>query len=154
MTAQPLSAAEQARLDAIEAAPPAPESWFPYIASEGDFGPGQISHRARNVKGSDYRYVTGCGIEFGGPGNLHPDWDTWGVGGPFGGDEWPEITCPRCPQPVRPHADAVAALARVTTLAGELANRYPDAPPELQSILTAVAADIHTAIAGSLEVKP
>jgi hypothetical protein len=151
MTDQPLSAAEQARLDTIEAAPAAPESWFPYIASEGDFGPGQVSHRVRNVTGSDYRYETGCGTEFGGPGDLHPDWNTWSVSGPFDGDEWPEITCPRCPQPIRPHADAQAALARVTALADALATRYPEAGPHTQRLLAAIATDIRDTITDALK---
>jgi hypothetical protein len=120
MTAS-LSAAERARLDGIEAAPPAPESWFPDIASEGPHGPEQVSHRARPVPGSYGRSVTGCGIEFGGD-DTHPDWATWGVSGGLVGDEWPEITCPRCPQPIRPLADALAAIDRVLALATALAE--------------------------------
>jgi hypothetical protein len=149
MTAS-LSAAERDRLDVIEAAPPAPESWFPELASEGPHGPGQVSHRARPVPGSQDRYITGCGIEFGGD-DLHPDWDTWGVSGGLVGDEWPEINCPRCPQPIRPLADAQAALRRVEDLAGILPTRYPEAGPHTRRLLAAVAADIRGAIADTLE---
>jgi hypothetical protein len=37
-------------------------------------------------------------------------------------------------------------VARVQALADELVTRYPDAPPELQAILRAVAADIRATI--------
>lgn len=92
---------------------------FIYCASEGPFGPQQVRHRARAIENSDGRYITACGKESGGPGNMHPDWDDWGVGGPFDGDEWPPITCARCPQPIRPCADAQAALRRVEALADQ-----------------------------------
>jgi undecaprenyl pyrophosphate synthase len=46
---------------------------------------------------------------------------------------------------------ALASLrARVRALAGELGTRYPDAPPELQSILRAVATDIRATITDAL----
>ena len=95
----------------------AAQSWFPYAASEGDFGPQQIHHRARGGHGDD-RFTTACGKDFGGP-----DWAEWGVGGPFDGDEWPVINCPACPQPVRPCADAMAAVERVRALVDEC---WPD----------------------------
>jgi hypothetical protein len=49
---------------------------------------------------------------------------------------------------------ALASLrARVRALAGELVTRYPDAPPELQAILRAVAADIRATITDAPEAK-
>ena len=108
------TAEEQTVIDRFEETVAAPESWFPYAASEGDFGPQQIHHRARGGHGDD-RFTTACGKDFGGP-----DWAEWGVGGPFDGDEWPVINCPACPQPVRPCADALAAVERVRALADEL----------------------------------
>jgi hypothetical protein len=69
---------------------------YALVAWEGEYGPSQVSHRARPLV-PDSRFITACGKRFGGSGSTHPDWDTWGVSGPFdASDEWPEITCPIC----------------------------------------------------------
>lgn len=77
-------------------------SAYPYIASEGDFGSGQLIHRAAELNGDTYE--TACGKSFG------PDLDAapgWGVGGPVAdsesGEPWTVPTCASCRGAAREH---------------------------------------------------
>jgi hypothetical protein len=55
---------------------------------------------------------------------------------------------PTVVEAVRPFANA---LNRVVELAGALTTRYPDASPELQAVLTAIATDIRATITDALK---
>jgi hypothetical protein len=55
---------------------------------------------------------------------------------------------PTVVEAVRPFADA---LNRVVELVGALTTRYPDASPELQAVLTAIATDICSVITDALK---
>jgi hypothetical protein len=55
---------------------------------------------------------------------------------------------PTVAEAVRPFANA---LNRVVELADALTTRYPEASPELQAVLTAIAADIRATITDALK---
>jgi hypothetical protein len=119
---------------------------FDCCASEGPFGPRQVSHRARAIENSDGRYITACGKEFGGPGNMHPDWDDWGVGGPFDGDEWPPITCDQCAPPAPAGVDILRTRLDELDALRAAALRTPWTEPDVYGSNAADAALIVAAV--------